>query len=527
MGGRINAEGLIGKNFACGIFVSFQGKSSASDEEAEAMTEIKISARKNICALDSKVHASGFAATADNYLPFIKFPADIKPLLMLIVVYRKVERLHLVNRVHISLSLGRRGMVFVSWLFPLALAVAATPSFANDYLKIPKNLILLSPGSDNNTIEKPPAEMSPAESAANLAPSAGMAPAIPDPDPLTIKPLIPTTQHEQPAALPADTETAAAPATASTSSAPISADEIIKEDLPAALTPIPAKSAESEPPVAMPSVIPPSHAESTEPAPTLSQESKDILAKIPGGIDSKKPASDIKMDIERAKDTKYVSAEKAPPATTSDPANNPMGISVQSKSSPLNFDYELEKAYNAIVAGHTEVAIEIYERILSNDANNKDAIFGLASSYHRAGQIDRARPLYAKLLSLDPNNRDALNNFLLLLADEAPQEALDHLMILEEKNPGYSTIPAQMAVIYQKMGLLDKASDKMFKAAALAPENLTYRYNLAILLDKQEKYEEAVKLYKQLLEASSRGEVIPGNPRKIQERLTFISSNRP
>ncbi len=204
-----------------------------------------------------------------------------------------------------------------------------------------------------------------------------------------------------------------------------------------------------------------------------------------------------------------------------------MGMSIQTKTAPLNFDYELEKAYNAIVAGHTEVAIEIYERVLSNDAENKNALLGLASSYHRAGQLDRARPLYAQLLAIDPNNRDALNNLLVLLADEAPQEALDQLMILEGKNPGFSTIPAQMAVIYQKLGQLDKASDKMFKATALAPENLTYRYNLAILLDKMQKYDEATRIYRQLLEAASRGEVIPGNARKIQERLTFISSNRP
>ncbi len=41
------------------------------------------------------------------------------------------------------------------------------------------------------------------------------------------------------------------------------------------------------------------------------------------------------------------------------------------------------------------------------------------------------------------------------------------------------------------------------------------------------KYDEAAKLYRQIIEAYQRGEVIPGDIQKIQQRLTFISSNRP
>jgi tetratricopeptide (TPR) repeat protein len=147
--------------------------------------------------------------------------------------------------------------------------------------------------------------------------------------------------------------------------------------------------------------------------------------------------------------------------------------------------------------------------------------------YHRARQFDKARPLYRRLLLIDPQNRDGFNNFLVLLADEAPREALVEMGKLETANPGFSNIPAQMAVIYEKIGDQDKAIGKMFRAVELAPENLTYRYNLAIMLDKQKNYDEAAKLYRQLIEAAARGEKIPGNVDNIQQRLTFISSNRP
>ena len=261
-------------------------------------------------------------------------------------------------------------------------------------------------------------------------------------------------------------------------------------------------------------------AASSEPPSGLSQESRDILKNIPSNLD-REHGNDQTVKISRTKDTDYLQSQDKHDASAKD-----MGITVEVKKPGIDVNYELEKAYNALMSGHSADAIEIYKTVLANDPNNKNALFGLATTYHRAGQIDLARPLYGKLLAMEPDNRDALNNFMVLLADESPQAALEELEKLAEKNPDFSPIQAQLAVIYQKLGDWDKASQKMFVAIALAPENLTYRYNLAILLDQQKKYDEAAKLYRQIIEASQRGEVIPGNLQKIQERLTFISSNR-
>jgi Tfp pilus assembly protein PilF len=264
----------------------------------------------------------------------------------------------------------------------------------------------------------------------------------------------------------------------------------------------------------------------SEPERDLSAESKKVVKGMPSGLDKrKKPGSEL-VEIDRTKDLSAISGSPGETITESTVKHEAHGIKIEMKNRKANLNYELEKAYYALLAGNTSEATEIYKNVLGNDANNTHALFGLATTYHRAGQIELARPLYAKLLALDPKNRDALNNFLVLMADEAPEQALTQLAELEARNSDFSPIPAQMAVIYQKLGDFDRASAKMFRAIALAPENLTYRYNLAIMLDKQKNYEEAAKLYRQILEASGRGEVIPGNPQKIQERLTFISSNR-
>jgi len=264
---------------------------------------------------------------------------------------------------------------------------------------------------------------------------------------------------------------------------------------------------------------------SSEPEESLSPKSRELLSKIKLPAKPGKDNSTNPFKIERSHDMQdlFKGNESAVSG-----ASEALGVKVDKKMPyQVNTDYELEKAYSATISGQNEAAIATYQGILDNSPNNTQALFGLATLYHRARQLDKARHLYGRLLSIDPDHRDGFNNFLVLLADEAPREALGEMEKLEAKNPGFSTIPAQIAVIYQKLGDYDKATDKMFRAVALSPENLTYRYNLAIMLDKQKNYDEATKLYKQLVEASDRGEKIPGNISNIQQRLTFISSNRP
>lgn len=263
-------------------------------------------------------------------------------------------------------------------------------------------------------------------------------------------------------------------------------------------------------------------AEASEPAPELSSQSKTIANKIPAVRDAEpeKPLAK-KVDIERNKEVTGDVLNSAKPTAVASASTN-----IKPGDRPkFDVNYELQRAYDALIAGKSDIAIQIYQDILTGNPKNKDALFGLASTYHRAGQIDMARTLYGKLLAIDPKNRDGLNNFLVLLADEAPQEALQQMQKLEDQNPDFSPIPAQMAIIYQKLGDTDKAVDKMYRALAIAPENITYRYNLAIMLDKNGKYDQAGKLYTQILDSHAKGEVIPGDPTKIQQRLTFIRSN--
>ncbi len=257
------------------------------------------------------------------------------------------------------------------------------------------------------------------------------------------------------------------------------------------------------------------------PDPKLSKDSKKTLSKIPAGVDTPKEEKTEHMTIGREHKTNEVFDASTSEAS---PKNNRLDIMV--KKPGLDIGYELEKAYNALINGETSVAVEIYKNALGTEPENVQAKLGLAIAYHRAGQFNLARPLYADVLTKDPTNRDALNNFLGLVAEEAPDEALGKLQTLMVRNPDFSAIPAQMAVIYQKKGDYVAATQSMSKAVSLAPENLSYKYNLAVMFDKMGKKDEASSLYSNILDAYMRGETLGVNIKAVQDRLTFLRSNR-
>ncbi len=261
----------------------------------------------------------------------------------------------------------------------------------------------------------------------------------------------------------------------------------------------------------------------SEVVPVLSTDDA-ILGSIAKTIEADKRQKNediLPIDVRHTRPTETLQADESDIKT-----HESLGISIEIKTPPPNVGYQLEQAYNALIAGHTEEAVEIYRDVLSINPNNTTALFGIATTYHRLGQLSRAREYYGRIIALDPRHPEAIGNYLSLLAEESPREALKQLSELEKHNPGYAPVVAQLAAIYEKMGDYDMALKKIKRAVNLSPENLSYLYNYAVLLDKDKKWDDAAKVYHQLIAASDRGQTIPGNVSAIQERLTFIMSNK-
>lgn len=252
--------------------------------------------------------------------------------------------------------------------------------------------------------------------------------------------------------------------------------------------------------------------------PELTPQTRQILSRLPSHLDEVKPKGGAISVSRVSPEIQDVLGSKA-----KEESYESVGLSIKVRRPGLDESYELNRAYAALMGGDTDTAIEIYKNILSTNATSQDALFGLAATYHRVGNIDKARPLYGMLLKINPNHREALNNFLVLVSDESPQDALPELERLETRNPEFSPIPAQIAVVLDKLNYPDQARDKMLRAIELAPDNLTYKYNLAVMLDHQGRTADALALYKMLIDASLHGQAVPAQVASLQKRVNYLT----
>ncbi len=252
----------------------------------------------------------------------------------------------------------------------------------------------------------------------------------------------------------------------------------------------------------------------------LTRESENILEKLPTDIFPYKPEDAIKgFDIERE------DAQRGLGADVNFDSAQPVEAGIKIQQQDMDVNYELEKAYNALLKSNTEIAVHIYNNILNTYPENRHALFGLATTYHKLGFLDKARPLYGKILSSNPYDKEALNNFLALVGEEAPDSAIAYLEQLKLSNNDFSPIYAQLAALYNKEGEVDKAVLNMQQAVALSPNNMVYMYNLAVIYDTNRDYRRAEALYRQIIKAGLKGEEIPVSVEEIQERLTYLASN--
>lgn len=192
-----------------------------------------------------------------------------------------------------------------------------------------------------------------------------------------------------------------------------------------------------------------------------------------------------------------------------------------------NFDIkEKEKlAYNSAMIGQFEVAVQIFKQILKEQPNNNYAKFSLATVYQKIGQTRQAKELYHQLLKSNYENKDEiLGNLFSILVEESPRDSIYLLTRLSIQNPDSPNILAHTALAYDKIKNYDKAISYFIKAINLDENNISYKFNLAIVYDKAQKLEKALEMYsdvvKNYFNNNSQNEIIPIEV--VQKRIETI-----
>jgi tetratricopeptide (TPR) repeat protein len=216
-------------------------------------------------------------------------------------------------------------------------------------------------------------------------------------------------------------------------------------------------------------------------------------------------------------------ASGAPTSITKQDADSKIDM-VRVRSASTQSREDAETAYGHLLSGRFEAASLLYAEVLKREPKNLAALTGRAAALHKLGQFGEARYLYEQALAINPGNREVLSNLMSIYGVEAPMEALRQLEGLQRDNPGYSPIPAQMASLYAQSGDLANAIRYQGLAVQLAPENVLYRFNLAVMQDRAGMAPEAASSYETVLAQASRGGSVqlPMPVGQVRERLTYL-----
>lgn len=162
---------------------------------------------------------------------------------------------------------------------------------------------------------------------------------------------------------------------------------------------------------------------------------------------------------------------------------------------------QLAAAYASLRTGDYAGALPLYQQVLRDEPDNRDALLGLASAYARNGDSAAARRLYSHLLQLDPRDPLARTGVLQGL-DGSGAEQESELKALVAQFPELPSAAFALGNLYATQGRWSEAQPVYFKALLLARRESRnpspdYAFNLAVSLERLGQSQAALDYYRQ------------------------------
>lgn len=182
-------------------------------------------------------------------------------------------------------------------------------------------------------------------------------------------------------------------------------------------------------------------------------------------------------------------------------------IRIQKSERPGKINAILSEAYRLYTSGHRSEARPLYEAVLREEPNNRDALLGLAAIDLSQHHTEQASAHYSRLLDLDPSDADAIAGLTSLRSD-AGEQSESQLKKVLARNPQSGATLFELGNVYGRQSRWSEAQEVYFRAFTLAPKNADYAFNLAVSLDRLGQTRLALDYYQQALTLSA---AAPGN----------------
>lgn len=193
--------------------------------------------------------------------------------------------------------------------------------------------------------------------------------------------------------------------------------------------------------------------------------------------------------------------DKAPVAAPAAQADSPP-IAVNART--LSVDPSVEQGYLAFQKNDLAAARESYLKALARDANNRDALLGLAAIDVRSGQLEAAEARYLKVLEMDPRDGQATAALVSLRGRLDPVASESRLKTLIANQPEAAQLHFALGNQYAHQSRWTEAQAAYFKAYSIDPENADYAFNLAVSLDQLRQKKTALEYYQRALALAGR-----------------------
>lgn len=182
----------------------------------------------------------------------------------------------------------------------------------------------------------------------------------------------------------------------------------------------------------------------------------------------------------------------------------------------------IEQAYDALQAGHFNVAQRAYQQVLRGDPKNTDALLGLATLAARQGDTGRAQSYYLQALESNPNDATAQAGVIQARGQSDPAQSESRLKSALAAQPDSPALQFALGNFYAREQRWSEAQQAYFGAYSTEPDNPEFIFNLAVSLDQLHQNKLAAQYYQMALntaDASRDSRAVAFDHQQVQNRI--------
>ena len=171
----------------------------------------------------------------------------------------------------------------------------------------------------------------------------------------------------------------------------------------------------------------------------------------------------------------------------------------------INKSLTIQETFNIAVKNHqegkTEVAKELYNRVLKIDPNHSQALKNIAIIFINLKDYQKAKECYEKAIEIDPNSADAYYNLGIIFKElKEYQKAKSCYEKADNIQPNNTIIQTNLGIIFKDLGENQKAKDCYEKAIKINPDNGKAHYNLGVIYKDSGELQKAKICFKKVIE---------------------------